>query len=236
MKIDPAKRQRLQAKMAVYRAFVKNWLEPSNLARLRPKLEFQTGILAGFALLASILLGVTNCSTQDTIQQRLDEDLKKSLQEVVPITLYDNDLLQDTLTIPSADYNIGANETTVYLAKKAGKVTAVCFKFIAPDGYSGAINMIIGIDLDGNILGVRVLSHKETPGLGDKIEVAKSTWILSFVGRSLDNLTPTQWAVKKDGGVFDQFAGATITPRKSVQATYRSLQLFKAHQAELINQ
>jgi len=236
MKIDPATRQRLQDKMAVYREFVKNWLEPSNLARLRPKLEFQTGILAGFALLASILLGVTNCSTQDTIQQRLDEDLKKSLQEVVPVTLYDNDLLQDTLTIPSADYNIGANETTVYLAKKAGKVTAVCFKFIAPDGYSGAINMIIGIDLDGNILGVRVLSHKETPGLGDKIEVAKSTWILSFVGRSLDNLTPTQWAVKKDGGVFDQFAGATITPRKSVQATYRSLQLFKAHQAELINQ
>ncbi|MEY3760645.1 MAG: hypothetical protein RIR39_2136 [Pseudomonadota bacterium] len=236
MKLDPATRQRLQAKMAVYRAFVKNWLEPSNLARLRPKLKFQTGILAGFALLASILLGVTNCSTQDTIQQRLDEDLKKSLQEVVPVTLYDNDLLQDTLTIPSADYNIGANETTVYLAKKSGKVTAVCFKFIAPDGYSGAINMIIGIDRDGNILGVRVLSHKETPGLGDKIEVAKSTWILNFVGRSLDNLTPAQWAVKKDGGVFDQFAGATITPRKSVQATYRSLQLFKAHQAQLINQ
>ena len=235
MKIDPATLQRLQDKMAVYREFVKNWLEPSNLARLRPKLEFQTGILAGFALLASILLGVTNCSTQDTIQQRLDEDLKKSLQEVVPVTLYDNDLLQDTLTIPSADYNIGANETTVYLAKKSGKVTAVCFKFIAPDGYSGAINMIIGIDRDGNILGVRVLSHKETPGLGDKIEVAKSTWILSFIGRSLDNLTPAQWAVKKDGGVFDQFAGATITPRKSVQATYRSLQLFKAHQAQLIN-
>ena len=236
MKIDPATLQRLQDKVAIYREFVKNWLEPSNLARLRPKLEFQTGILAGFALLASILLGVTNCSTQDTIQQRLDEDLKKSLQEVVPVTLYDNDLLQDTLTIPSADYNIGANETTVYLAKKSGKVTAVCFKFIAPDGYSGAINMIIGIDRDGNILGVRVLSHKETPGLGDKIEVAKSTWILNFVGRSLDNLTPTQWAVKKDGGVFDQFAGATITPRKSVQATYRSLQWFKAHQAQLVNQ
>ncbi len=236
MKIDPARLQRLQDKMAIYRAFVKNWLEPSNLARLRPKLEFQTGILAGFALLASILLGVTNCSTQGTIQQRLDEDLKKSLQEVVPVTLYDNDMLQDTLTIPSADYNIGANETTVYLAKKDGKVTAVCFKFIAPDGYSGAINMIIGIDREGNILGVRVLSHKETPGLGDKIEVAKSTWILNFVGRSLDNLTPAQWAVKKDGGVFDQFAGATITPRKSVQATYRSLQLFKAHQAQLINQ
>src|SRR5512137_2011228 len=235
MKIDPATIQRLKEKIAVYREFLKSWLEPSNLARLRPKLEFQTGILAGFALLASVLLGVTNCSTEDTIQQRLNEDLIKSLEEVVPAALHDNDMLQDTLTIPSAEFNIGANETTVYLAKKSGKVTAVCFKFTAPDGYSGAINMIMGVDRDGNILGVRVLSHKETPGLGDKIEVAKSDWILNFVGRSLDNLSPAQWAVKKDGGVFDQFAGATITPRKSVQAIHRGLQLFKAHQAQLIN-
>jgi electron transport complex protein RnfG len=235
MKLDTVNIHRLQDKIAVYRGFIKNWLEPANLARLRHRLEFQTGILAGFALLASILLGVTNCSTQGTIQQRLDEDLNKSLQEVVPASLYDNDLRQDTLTIPSADYNIGADKTTVYLAKKAGQVTAVCFKFSAPDGYSGPINMIMGLDRDGNILGVRVLGHKETPGLGDKIEAAKSDWILSFVGRSLDNLTPSQWAVKKDGGVFDQFAGATITPRKSVQATYRGLQWFKAHQQQIIN-
>jgi electron transport complex protein RnfG len=235
MKIDSATIQRLKEKIAVYREFLKKWLEPSNLARLRPKLEFQTGILAGFALLASVLLGVTNCSTEDTIQRRLNEDLIKSLEEVVPAALHDNDMLQDTLTVPTADFNIGANETTVYLAKKSGKVTAVCFKFIAPDGYSGAINMIMGVDRDGNILGVRVLSHKETPGLGDKIEVAKSDWILNFAGKSLDNLMPAQWTVKKDGGVFDQFAGATITPRKSVQAIHRGLQLFKTHQAQLIN-
>jgi electron transport complex protein RnfG len=235
MKLDPATIERLKQKIAVYREFLKNWLEPSNLTLLRPKLEFQTGVLAGFALIASVLLGVTNCSTEVTIQRRLDEDLKKSLEEVVPSTLYDNDMLQDTLTIPSGEYNIGTNETTVYIAKKSGNVSAVCFKFTAPDGYSGAINMIMGIDRDGNILGVRVLSHKETPGLGDKIEVAKSDWILNFVGRSLDNLAPTKWAVKKDGGEFDQFAGATITPRKSVQAIYRGLQLFKAHQEQLIN-
>ncbi|MGZ8183785.1 MAG: electron transport complex subunit RsxG [Methylobacter sp.] len=235
MKLDPATIECLKQKIAVYREFLKNWLEPSNLAQLRPKLEFQTGVLAGFALIASVLLGVTNCSTEGTIQRRLDEDLKKSLEEVVPAGLYDNDMLQDTLNIPSAEYNIGANETTVYIAKKSGNVSAVCFKFTAPDGYSGAINMIMGIDRDGNILGVRVLSHKETPGLGDKIEVAKSDWILNFVGRSLDNLAPAKWAVKKDGGEFDQFAGATITPRKSVQAIYRGLQLFKAHQEQLIN-
>ncbi|MDD2659601.1 MAG: electron transport complex subunit RsxG [Methylococcales bacterium] len=235
MKNDPKIIQRLKKQFICFKEFLSRWLEPSNLEKLRPKLEFQTGILAGFALLASVLLGVTNCSTEDTIQKRLDEDLKKSLEEVVPANLHDNDMLLDTASIPSDDFNIGANETTVYLAKKSGKVTAACFKFIAPDGYSGAINMIMGIDRDGNILGVRVLSHKETPGLGDKIEAGKSVWIVDFAGRSLDNLTPAQWAVKKDGGVFDQFAGATITPRKSVQAIHRGLQLFKAHQAQLIN-
>jgi Na+-translocating ferredoxin:NAD+ oxidoreductase subunit G len=235
MKFDPVTFQRIKAQAAYYQEFLKDWLEPANLQRLRPKLEFQTGILAGFALLASVLLGVTNCSTEGTIQQRLDEDLVKSLEEVVPAEIHDNDMIADTLTLPSAEYNIGADETTVYIAKKSGSVTAVSYKFTAPDGYSGAINMIMGVDRDGNILGVRVLSHKETPGLGDKIEVSKSNWILNFVGRSLENLSPSQWAVKKDGGEFDQFAGATITPRKSVQATYRGLQFFKAHQAELIN-
>ena len=235
MNIKPETIAHWQQQRLKLQTFLKNWLEPSNLAGLRPKLEFQTGILAGFSLLASVLLGVTNCSTQGTIQQRLDEDLKASLEEVVPATYYDNNLLQDTLTIPSAEYNIGAKETLVYLAKKDGKVSAVCFKFVAPDGYSGAINMIMGVDRDGTLLGVRVLNHKETPGLGDKIEVTKSEWILNFVGRSLDNLTPAQWAVKKDGGVSDQFAGATFTPRKSVQATYRALQMFKVNQDALIN-
>src|SRR5512137_2025087 len=114
MKFDPATIQRLKEKVAVYREFLKNWLEPERLARLRPKLEFQTGILAGFALLASILLGVTQCSTEGTIQQRLDEDLKNSLSDVIPAQLYDNDLLHDTVTVASTDYNIGSAQTLVY--------------------------------------------------------------------------------------------------------------------------
>lgn len=235
MNTTPAYLDQLKRQAQTLLAFLKRWLEPANLERLRPQLEFQTGVLAGFALLASVLLGITNCSTESTIQQRLDEDLIHSLAEVVPDALHDNELLQDTVTIPSAEYNLGSAETLVYLAKQAGKVTAVCFKLTAPDGYSGAINMIMGVDRDGNILGVRVLSHKETPGLGDKIEVNKSDWILKFVGRSLDKLRPEGWAVKKDGGEFDQFAGATITPRKTVQAINRGLQLFKAQQNQLIN-
>lgn len=236
MKLDSARIEQLRTTAATYLAWLKAWLAPVHLAQLRPMLKFQTGVLAGFALLASVLLGVTNCTTQGTIQQRLEEDLQQSLEEVVPASWYDNAMQHDIITLDSSGYNLGANETTVYLAKKAGKITAVCFKFTAPDGYSGAINMIMGLDRQGTLLGVRVLSHKETPGLGDKIEVAKSNWILSFVGRSLATMSASQWAVKKDGGDIDQFAGATITPRKAVQAIYRGLHLFKANQALLLKQ
>lgn len=226
--------QKINGILLNYLTFMKNFLEPSNLAHLRPKLSFQTGVLAGFALLASMLLGLTHCSTQGEIQQRLAEDLKNSLAEVVPDDLHDNALLADTVTLSSAKFNIGSEETTVYLARKAGNITAVCFKFTAPDGYSGAINMVMGVDRDGNLLGVRVINHAETPGLGDKIETNKSDWIKKFTGHSLANTTEAQWAVKKDGGLFDQFAGATITPRKSVQAIHRGLQFFNAHKDDLL--
>ncbi|MDD2760911.1 MAG: electron transport complex subunit RsxG [Methylomonas sp.] len=210
------------------------FLQADNLERLRPKLSYQTGILAAFALTASLLLGFADLATRDVIQLRLEEDLKASLDEVVPADMHDNDLLADQIVLPSTDANIGATETTVYLAKKQGEVSAVCFKLIAPDGYSGAISMVMGIDKNGEILGVRIIAHTETPGLGDKIEIGKSKWVLSFNGKSLDNLSSAQWAVKKDGGVFDQFAGATITPRKTVQAIKRGLEFFKSHQIELV--
>lgn len=235
MKPDPDHIKWLMEKIVSYQGFLKRWLEPSNLERLRPRLEFQTGILAGFALIASLLLGITNCSTQDAIQARLDEDLQKSLEEVVPSAIHDNDLLQDTVTIPSGEDGMGTNETTVYIARKAGKVSAVCFKLTAPDGYSGAINMVMGINRDGEILGVRVISHAETPGLGDKIEIAKSNWILDFNDRSQPGLPDAQWAVKKDGGVFDQFAGATITPRAVVKTVHRGLKFFNRHRSELVD-
>ncbi|AEF99867.1 electron transport complex subunit RsxG [Methylomonas methanica] len=210
------------------------FLTPENLAQWRPKLSYQAGVLAVFALLASVLLGFADLATRDVIQQRLDEDLKASLEAVVPADLYDNDLLADTMTLPSAEHNIGAEQTMVYLAKKAGTVSAVCFKFIAPDGYAGPISLVMGVNRQGEILGVRVIAHVETPGLGDKIEIAKSKWVLGFNGKSLDNLTAAQWAVKKDGGVFDQFAGATITPRKVTQAIKRGLDFYQSHKTQLL--
>jgi electron transport complex protein RnfG len=223
--------ERWGERLAAYAQSLKVWLD---LERLRPQLKFQAGVLAGFALLASILLGLAYSGTRDAVRQRLDEDLQKSLQEVVPESMHDNDLLRDTRSIPSAAYNIGAEQTLVYIGRKGGEVTAAAFMFVAPDGYSGAINMMMGLNSNGEILGVRVLKHSETPGLGDKIETAKSHWILKFNGHSLQDLSPAQWAVKKDGGVFDQFSGATITPRKTVQAIYRALKFFKEHREEII--
>jgi len=208
------------------------WLAPDHLAGLRPMLHYQAGILAGFALAAAVLLGIADLATRGAIQLRQEEDLKASLEEVVPAELHDNDLLAETVTLPSAAANIGADETVVYLARKQGAVSAVCFKFVAPDGYAGPINIVIGIANNGEILGVRIIAHTETPGLGDKIEITKSPWVLSFDGKSLDNLSMTEWAVKKDSGVFDQFAGATITPRKVVQAIRRGMEFYRAHQTE----
>lgn len=211
------------------------WLEPEHLEQLRPQLRYQAGVLAGFALAAAILLGLADLITRGVIELRLQEDLKASLEQVVPAELHDNDLLNDIVSIAAGDADLGSEQIVVYLAKQQGQVSAVSFKFVAPDGYAGPISLVMGIDRNGEILGVRVIAHVETPGLGDKIELSKSKWVLSFNGKSLNNLTVEQWAVKKDGGVFDQFAGATITPRKVVQAIHRGLKFYREHQSELLN-
>lgn len=204
------------------------------LTELKQRISYQALLLAGFALFSSALLGLADLSTRDAVKLRMEEDLRASLTQVVPEKYYDNNLLEDSVNVDSSDDAIGNDETQVYLGRKNGKVNAVSFRLVAPGGYSGAINLIMGVDKQGNVLGVRVISHAETPGLGDKIEVSKSKWILSFEGHSLQNLTIEQWAVKKDGGVFDQFSGATITPRAIVKAVYQGLKFFSKHQAELL--
>jgi Na+-translocating ferredoxin:NAD+ oxidoreductase subunit G len=241
MSSEPVKESRvhtaekdIKAVLAAPREKLAVWLEPQHLAELRPQLQYQAYILAGFAFVASILLGFADLATKNSIQLRLEEDLKASLEEVIPAELYDNNLLTDTLTLTSADANLGSPQTVFYLAKKQGIVNAVSFKFVAPDGYAGPINLVMGLGKNGEILGVRVISHTETPGLGDKIEIKKSKWILSFNGKSLDNVSYEEWNVKKDGGIFDQFSGATITPRKVVLAIRRGLEFFKAHRDELV--
>jgi electron transport complex protein RnfG len=201
-----------------------------DLDSLRQRLDYQTCLLAAAGLIASVLLGFGDLATRFSIAQRQAEDMKATLEQVLPRDRYDNVLLEDTRTLRGD--SIG--DTTVHIARKDGEPTAVAFKLSAPGGYSGAIMLMMGIDRDGEILGVRVIAHAETPGLGDKIEAARSDWILTFTGRSLENTAPERWKVKKDGGDFDQFAGATITPRAVVRGVQAGLAFFQRHRDELL--
>ncbi len=157
----------------------------------------------------------------------------RALNEILPRDSYDNALLDSSIAV--SDPLLGSRQPlAAYIARKDGEPTAVILQAIAPDGYSGAIQLLVGIRADGRIAGVRVVEHHETPGLGDKIELAKSRWIRSFENRSLSDPDASGWAVRKDHGTFDQFAGATITPRAVVGAVHRTLQYFAAHRAELL--
>jgi electron transport complex protein RnfG len=200
-----------------------------DLDALRQRLDYQTYILAAAGLASSLLLGFGDLATRGSIAARLEEDMQATLEQVLPSEWHDNSLLHDVKTVAE-----GNAQTPVYIARKNGQVTAVAFKFIAAGGYSGPITLMMGVDKDGAVLGVRVVAHAETPGLGDKIERGKSDWILSFNKRSLENTLPERWRVKKDGGDFDQFAGATITPRAVVHGVEAGLKFFKQHRDELL--
>ncbi len=200
-----------------------------NLEALRAKLGYQTVLLGSVVLLTSGALALASRATDADIQAAAARDLKQSLAQVLP-GRYDNDLLADTVQLAAPD-----GELTVYRARRAGRVEAVVFKTTG-HGYAGPIVCIMGVSRDGQLLGVRVLSHKETPGLGDKIEPAKSGWIHAFEGKSLADPTPDKWAVKKDGGVFDQFSGATITPRGVVRAIKQGLELFERDKGVMLGE
>jgi Na+-translocating ferredoxin:NAD+ oxidoreductase subunit G len=194
----------------------------------RKRIGYQAGLLGGFTLIAAALLVLGDLSTRETIALRKAEDLKASLAEVIPPAIHDNDLLADPLTLEGPD---GA-PIVVYRALEGLQVTGLAYR-VSGIGYAGKIEMLIGLDAAGTILGTRVLSHAETPGLGDKMEVSKGDWILAFNGLSLGNPPTERWKVKKDGGDFDQFTGATITPRAILAALQGGLELFAKHRDTL---
>lgn len=189
----------------------------------------QMGILGFLALATAASLTGGDWVTRDAIAQRRAEDMQSSLRQVVPDELHDNDLLADTVAIPVAD---GA-PITVYRGRRNGKVSAVAFG-MTTKGYSGDISLVIGVDPSGTVLGVRVLAHTETPGLGDKIDVAKTSWVNAFAGLALGKPPEEKWKVKKDGGIFDQFSGATITPRAVVKGVKEGLAFFQANRDSIL--
>ncbi len=188
------------------------------------------GLLLGASvLLATSLLATAHLATRTAIAQRQAEDLNASLTQVIPGDLYSNDPGTEAISIST-----GQGEISFFRAIRNDRVTAVAYSLTTTEGYGGAIRLLSGVDRNGVLLGVRVLSHSETPGLGDRMEITRSDWILSFSGRSLKNTAPEQWAVKKDGGQFDQFTGATITPRALVKAVRDGLLLFEKHRSVLL--
>ncbi len=186
-------------------------------------------ILGVFCFGFGLVLALTDLFTSKEIATRAMEDRQNSLSQVLPAAILDNNPVTNTVILKDAE----GKEVTIYRATKADKITGVAFE-IYGTGYAGEVKLMIGIDPASNILGVRVLAHKETPGLGDRIEEKKSDWILRFTGLALGNPPAEKWKVKKDGGQFDQFSGATITPRGVVSAIRNGLEFFAAHKQEIL--
>ena len=186
-----------------------------------------------FSLLASTALSISYFVTKTPIEESDAKAKRTFLNQVIPSNLYDNNLVKDTISVEPSPLIGNKKNIDVYRAKKNNQVIAVIIETIAPDGYSGEIKTLVGIDQEDKILGVRVIIHKETPGLGDYIEIEKSQWIKNFDLRSLDKMTEKEWAVKKDGGDFDYVSGATITPRAVIKSTYKSLLYAKENKKRL---
>ncbi|WP_261817003.1 electron transport complex subunit RsxG [Vibrio gallicus] len=191
-------------------------------------------VLALFAVISTGIVAVTNLLTKDTIQQQRTAQLQGLLNQVVPNQLHDNELYSNCVALSGDE--VGSKEPLpMYIATQANKPVAVALEAIAPDGYNGSIKLLIGVDLYGNVLGVRVLEQNETPGLGDKIDLRVSDWILSFTNKVITQDNHDLWHVRKDGGQFDQFTGATITPRAVVKAVYNAGLYFKKNQQTILN-
>ncbi|SIT70403.1 electron transport complex protein RnfG [Ectothiorhodosinus mongolicus] len=190
-----------------------------------------TALLALFGLLGTTLVALIHDSTRERIAANIEAATLARLNEILPEDLYDNDILQDSLRL--SDPLLGGDDLEVYLARRQSEPVAVVFTVVARGGYSGDIHMLVGVFMDGRIAGTRVVAHRETPGLGDDIEATRSDWILGFNERSLADPEEDLWAVHRDGGVFDQFTGATVTPRAVVRAVRNALLYFQAYGSDL---
>ncbi len=190
-------------------------------------------ILALFAIACTVIVGLVNELTRDEIKTQQQKELLKTLHTIIEPSSYDNDIANDCIVMSSPVLG-SSNMQTAYIARKSDKVVAVAITSIAPDGYNGNIKLIVGINIDNSISNVRVLKHQETPGLGDKIDDRKDDWIKSFSNKKMLTENDNRWAVVKDNGMFDQFTGATITPRAVVKAVKNTLIYFTENKTSLL--
>jgi len=192
-----------------------------------------TIILLLFAIIGTALVALTFDNTRERIAANERATLLRKLHQLITPEQHDNMLLEDMLLVTNKPLLGSSEPVTVYRARKAGQPVALVIAPIAPDGYSGSIKLLVGIHVDGTLSGVRVVAHRETPGLGDAIDESRSDWIHLFDNSSLGNPPLERWKVKKDGGDFDQLTGATITPRAVVKAVRQALLYYRDNQEAL---
>lgn len=191
--------------------------------------------LAGIAAICTALVAGTYRFTADRIAANEKAELEKSLQPALAGVFYDSDVTESRLVLPPPHGLPGKEAALVYRVYSGGDPVAALFAVSARDGYAGPIRILLGVGMDGVVTGVRILRHRETPGLGDRIESARSDWVYQFDGRSLGNPPVAKWAIRTDGGEFDQLTGASVTPRAVIKAIRDTLIYFDAHRDELLS-
>ncbi len=192
-------------------------------------------VLAAFAMVGVALVAVTHAATAERIAANDRMTMLKKLEAIVPPGSIGNDPIADRIEVQAIDL-LGTASTDVYRVRKDGEPVALVLNPVVPDGYAGPIKLLVAVMKDGSLGGVRVVSHHETPGLGDKIEEQRTDWVLDFTGKSLGDPSEDKWKVKRDGGVFDQFTGATISPRSIVKAVANTLRFVKVQGEGLYTQ
>jgi electron transport complex protein RnfG len=204
------------------------------MTALQRQILFTAASLLAFSVVGAALLSGTFRLTRPAIEASEREAKLRLVAQTLPTGGFDNDPVGEARPL-AADPLLGLKLAgQAYPARLRGVPAGVVLEAIAPDGYSGEIKLLVGILADGRLAGVRVTAHRETPGLGDNIEIAKSRWIRQFEGKSLEDPSAEDWKVKKDGGRFDYMAGATVTPRAVVKAVRKALEYYARHRSELL--
>jgi electron transport complex protein RnfG len=187
--------------------------------------------LAVIAAICTTLVALTYQVTRERIADNEQAWLEQSLQPALAGLFFDSGVSESKMTIPAPHDLPGSSDAVVYRVYSGDTPVAALFVVSARDGYAGAIRLLVGIDVDGAVTGIHVLAHRETPGLGDRIESTKSDWAMQFNGRSLGNPQASGWKIKRDGGEFDQLTGASVTPRAIIKAIRETLIYFEANSA-----
>lgn len=207
--------------------------EPQTVPGSRSTAVKRAGVLIAIAIVMAVGLSTIDTLTRERIYRNQQSWILERLDALVPASAHDNDLLSDSIKVTAPDLLGTDEQIDIYRARMQDQPVAAILRTVAPDGYRGPIDLLVAIAADGSLLGVQVLRHNETPGLGDAFEHDGGQWLNAFRGKSLDRPAQQRWSVRRDGGDFDAFTGATITPRAIVKSVRQALEYFRANRSQL---